>query len=159
MMGDSVNNLLQKKYKDDNGHEFDAADVQCLAPYTHIADGFYNWTCGICHHDHSSRSCGWPISGQVLHCDGCKRMNLLVRTNCVEIDEAMSGKFRAPERDRELERLQGIEQFNEKQLSRIRAELLRRIEMSLVNLRTSDLQKSADAVGLSVDQPVESTRA
>ena len=134
-----MNNLLQEKYKDDNGHDFEASDVQCLAPYKHLSDGFYRWTCGSCFHEHSSRSCGWPISGQVLRCDSCQRMNLLVRTNCIEIDEAMSGKFRAPDRDAELERLRDIEKFNEVALSRIRGELLRRIELSVINLRVSDL--------------------
>ncbi len=79
-------------------------------------------------------------------------MNLILRTNCIEIDEAMSGKFRAPDRDRELERLQGIEQLNHKALCQIRNELLRRIEMSMINLRVSDVLKvednsARDAVG------------
>jgi hypothetical protein len=154
-----MQNLLQDKYKDDNGHDFAAADVQCLAPYKHIADGFYHWTCGICFHDHASLSCGWAISGQVLKCGACSRLNLLVRTNCIEIDEAMSGKFRALDRDRELERLQGIEKFNEGELSRLRGELLRRLEMAIVNLRTPDLSRSVDAVGLSVVSSTDRQRA
>ena len=77
-----MKNLFQERYKDDNGHPIDASKVEVLASCTHIADGFYKWSCGKCNAEHDSRACGWPIAGQVLECKECKTMNLLVRTDC-----------------------------------------------------------------------------
>lgn len=111
--------FLQEKYKDDNGHEITAEKVQVLAPYQHIADGFYRWQCGSCDKEHGSRACGWPISGQVLKCDGCRKMNLLVRTNCEEIDKAFGSYLANEERTKELERLRGIEKYNAEQVAKI----------------------------------------
>ena len=102
--------LNQESYKDDNGKEIPASKVQCLAPYKHIVDGFYKWECGRCGKEHGSRSCGWPIAGQVLECDGCQTMNLLVKTNCEEIDKAFGLFIHMEERNKELTRLVNIEQ-------------------------------------------------
>lgn len=119
--------LLQEAYKDHNGGDIAADRVQVLAPYQHVVDGFYHWQCGSCGHGHGSRACGWPISGQVLKCDECKKMNLLVRTNCVEIDKAFGSYLGNEERKKELERLQGIEKFNDEQIANIRRELLTKV--------------------------------
>lgn len=114
-----MNNLAQTTYKNDNGNPVDAGTVEVLAAYKHIADGFYNWDCSKCGHGHSSRSCGWPIAGQVLACDKCKSMNLLVRTNCEETDKALRLLFQNEEREKELARLRGIEQLNKSELAGI----------------------------------------
>src|SRR5208283_2666104 len=97
-----MNNLQQVKYKDENGREIDASSVEVLAPYMHVADGFYNWTCGACGSAHATRSCGWTIQGQVLPCDTCKKMNLLVKTNCEEIQQLMQREWDDEERKVEL---------------------------------------------------------
>jgi hypothetical protein len=102
--------LNQESYKDSSGKDIPSSKIQCLAPYKHMVDGFYNWECGLCGREHGSRSCGWPIAGQVLECDGCKAMNLLVKTNCEEIDKAFGLFIKMEERDKELTRLVNIEQ-------------------------------------------------
>ena len=75
----------------------DAAVIEYLAPYRHLSDGFYRWECGQCKSEHGDRACGWPISGQVMRCNKCGQMNLLVRTNCAAIDEALGGMWRSAE--------------------------------------------------------------
>jgi hypothetical protein len=119
-------NLQQAVYEDGDGHPVEAAKVQALAPYVHIADGFYNWTCGACGTGHSDR--WWNISGRVLPCHGCKKLNLLVRTNCTEITEALSGQWQSKERDEENEKLRGIVKFNDEKVQEIRRGILRTVE-------------------------------
>lgn len=126
-----MKNLSQEKYKDENGHEVDAATVQALAPYTHIVDGFYNWSCGSCGTDHSSRSCGWPIMGQVLECHSCAKMNLLVPTECDAIVNMRKLQWNSKERDEECLRLQGIEKYNEDKLLEIKRNLLAVIQQAV----------------------------
>lgn len=132
-----MNNLAQKVYEDDNGREFPAGQVDCLAPYTHHADGFYSWTCGGCGVEHRDR--WWNISGRVLKCgdgrnqafgdtqivQGCGKMNLLVRTNCTEINTAVSGMWQQAEVAKENERLKDIVKWNEDQFRKIRADIFR----------------------------------
>lgn len=77
----------QEFYKDDNGREISAALVEFISPYQHLVDGFYRWECGGCKNEDGSRSCGWPIAGQVLRCSNCQALNLLVKTNTVELDK------------------------------------------------------------------------
>ena len=138
-----MKNLLQDKYEDDNGHPFEAEKIDCLAPYTHIADGFYRWTCGFCGEEHSDR--WWSISGRVLKCGdgrsealgesrilhGCGKMNLLVRTNTTEVTEALVGKWKSVETEKENERLQDIVKYNDEQFRRIRGEVLNTVEQAL----------------------------
>ena len=94
--------LLQETYKNDNGNEISADKVEYLAPYKHVIDGFYEWECGACGKKHSSRSCGWPISGQVLQCESCRKMNLLVRTNTDELSAMFGKNIRLEELDRQI---------------------------------------------------------
>lgn len=139
-------NLQQEKYKTDNGQEIDASVVEVLGSYQHIADGFYNWTCGRCSTQRTDRSCGWPISGQVIRCEKCTAMNLLVRTNCAEIDEALSGKWRAPERDAELERLRGIVEINESKVRDVKQRLSPEVRTVIANWRLpAELQQETTA--------------
>ncbi len=127
--------LAQEHYKDENGHDIPASEVRYLGPYRHLSDGFYRWECGQCQHEHSNRA-GWSISGQVMRCDKCGQMSLLVRTNTVEVSEALAGMWRAPERDAELKRLEGLELLNREQIGRIRRELLSRISSAVESLQT-----------------------
>lgn len=122
--------LLQDSYKSDHGADVQAATVEVLAPYKHVFDGFYRWECGACQHEHASRACGWPISGQAIKCDGCGKINLLVRTNCEEIDKAFGAYLGNAEREKELARLRDIEKYNDEKLASIRAEFLRRFTSS-----------------------------
>ena len=130
-----MKHLGQAVYEDDNGHPVEAEKIDCLAPYTHVADGFYWWTCGGCGVEHSDR--WWSISGRVLKCGdgrsealgesrilpGCGKMNLLVRTNCTEITEALTGKWRQAEVAAENERLQGIVKYNIDKIGEVRASI------------------------------------
>ena len=99
--------LAQKEYVDDQGHPVLATTVE-IAPYTHIADGFYKWECGSgsCRALHASRSCGWPVAGQVLRCEKCGTLNLLVKTNVKELDECFGMKIRLEEDSSALKREQ-----------------------------------------------------
>lgn len=142
-----MKNLQQAVYEDDNGREFPAEKVDCLAPYTHIADGFYTWTCGSCGVEHSDR--WWNISGRVVQCGdgrsealgasrilkGCGKMNLLVRTNTKEITDALGGKWKSVEMEKENERLKDITKFNEDQLRTIRGQIMNVVEQALSEAR------------------------
>lgn len=138
-----MKNLGQAIYEDDNGREFPAEKVDCLAPYTHIADGFYRWTCGGCGEEHSDR--WYSISGRVVKCGdgrsealgphrispGCGKMNLLVRTNCKDITEALSGKWRQVEIAQENERLKDVVKWNDDQFRKIKADVMNAVEQTL----------------------------
>jgi len=88
------NTLNQTTYLDDQGHSIEAAKVDFIAPYQYGFDGFYKWQCGSCKFERATRSCGWSIAGQVLECESCHKRNLLVKTNCTEIDECIGMKNR-----------------------------------------------------------------
>ena len=96
--------LNQPQYKDHNGNPISADLVQCIAPYKHVIDGFYNWECGQCKHEHASRSCGWAIAGQVLTCEKCGYFNLLVKTNTVELDTCFGKMIELEEREGDVKR-------------------------------------------------------
>lgn len=133
---DGMKNLQQEKYEDDNGHEIGASEVQMLASYVHHADGFYDWTCGSCGAEHADR--WWDIFGRVIACPDCKKMNLLVRTNCAEITELARRKFESEERDLELKRLQGIEKYNDDQLLKIKREIMGLVEDAIRSHATAE---------------------
>lgn len=122
--------LLQAQYKNANGNDIDAAVVEYLAPYRHLSDGFYRWQCGQCKHEHGDRA-GWAISGQVLCCEKCGQMNLLVRTNCAAIDEALSGMWRSAEQADENVRLKDIRRFNSEQIAAIKREVLSAVRQAI----------------------------
>ena len=127
-----MKNLQQKVYEDDNGNEISADKVDYLTSYMYIADGFYNWSCAACGEDHSDR---WHrVSGRVLKCQTCGKMNLLVRTNCTEINEALSGKWRQPEIAAENERLKGVQKWNEQELQKIKAQVVNAVNVALAQI-------------------------
>jgi hypothetical protein len=141
-----MKNLSQAKYEDGNGHEVDASMVDVLAPYKFIADGFYTWTCGACGEEHNDR---WHSpSGRVLVCqkgspafgsrpeEGCGKRNLLVRTNCTEISESLSGKWQATDEVKEAKRLLGIQEHNEEALQQLRHKILTELEQMLAEAVT-----------------------
>ena len=126
-----MTNLQQKVYEDDNGHEFPSEKVDTLASYIHQADGFYNWTCGGCGSEYSDR--WWNISGRVVRCEHCQKMNLLVRTNCTEITEMAKQKYASEEREAELKRLKDIEKWNDDKFTRIKSEVLSLVERAIAS--------------------------
>lgn len=73
-------------------------------------DGFYKWWCSKCGEEHGERSCGWNVSGQVMVCKKCRTKNLLVRTNCDDLTHAFGLQLKNEEREKELIRLQDIEE-------------------------------------------------
>lgn len=131
--GATFTTLGQKFYKDDNGRDVDASLVQFLAPYLHVCDGFYNWECGRCGREDSSRACGWPIAGQVLKCSGCGAMNLLVKTNTVELDALVSKKNQL---DLGLMRLASDRAAYDAMVKRAATDRLRTLEGALRSLLT-----------------------
>ena len=94
--------LGQKEYKDDNGNSISAEKIEFIAPYKHIVDGFYEWECGQCGNKHGCRSCGWPIAGQVLRCEKCGFMNLLVKTNTAELDKWFGKNIELEKREQDI---------------------------------------------------------
>ncbi len=124
-----MKNLGQAVYEDDNGRPVEAENIDCLAPYTHVIDGFYSWTCGSCGHDHSDR--WWSISGRVVTCQQCKKKNLLVRTNTKEITEALSGKWRSVEMEAENERLKDIIKYNTEQVREVQRNILNAVSTAV----------------------------
>lgn len=117
-----MKHLQQEKYETEAGNPINAEAIDFLASYTYIADGFYNWVCGGCGKEHTDR---WiTVSGRAHECTGCGKLNLLVRTNCTEINEALQGKWRAPEREKELARLKGVEVLNNDKLAQLRYKIL-----------------------------------
>jgi len=123
-----MKNLQQAVYEDDNGHPVEAEKVDCLTTYSAVFDGFYNWSCGSCGHDHSDR--WWNISGRVVVCQNCKKKNLLVRTNTTEITEALSGKWRQAEIAEENERLKGIINYNVEKVKEIQRTIQNAVSMA-----------------------------
>ena len=143
-------------------------DIDCLAPYEYMCVGFLTWECGRCGKEHSTRM--FKTAGVVIQCgrgvsiydarlekktgvryeDGCGARNLLVRTNCLEINEMLQGKWRQDEAIRENERLRGIVRYNEEVLARItrflQTDLEKALKDSLYRLKTSietEMKKAA----------------
>ncbi len=124
-----LTNLGQEQYEDENGFPFPASKVDALAPYTHIADGFYDWTCGACGAEHHDRH--FKFSGRVSACKKCDKMNLLVRTNCAELNELIGEKWESGERDQELNRLRGIKALNDAEIAKIRTQVYEEIRQAV----------------------------
>lgn len=123
--------LMQSTYKDGNGNEVQAATIDVLGPYKYMSDGFHHWECGACQHKSFDRSCGWPIAGQVLKCAACGKHNLLVKTNCVEIDEALTGFWKQPEVVKELEALREIRRLNHADIETVRRQVWSEIGVAM----------------------------
>jgi len=116
--------LSQEFYKTDDGHEISAAEVDCITSYEYIMDGFYKWQCAGCGNIFSSRAVT-NIAGLVLKCHdrrsnermgdvkeftpGCGKMNLLVKTNCEELDKCFGNSLELEREKKNLDRLKEIE--------------------------------------------------
>jgi len=83
----------QKEYVDHNGNKMSVEKVENISTYKHIMDGFYTWVCSNCRNKHDTRSSGWPISGQILKCEECKKLNLLLRSDTDEVNKAIEWYF------------------------------------------------------------------
>jgi len=85
--------LRQEHYTNGNtskpmpSHEIDA-----IATYQPLVDGFYHWWCGKCGKQAGSRA-GWNIHGTVEYCTECHASNLLIRTDCELIDKGLEVLF------------------------------------------------------------------
>jgi len=121
-----MTNLQQLKYEDEDGREILADNIDCLAPFTHIADGFYNWTCGRCGVENSDR--WYKISGRVVKCRCCQKLNLLVRTDCDNVASLQMRQREFEELTLEVKRLKDIEKLNDDQLLKIKQEVLKLVE-------------------------------
>jgi len=84
-----TNFLSQKIYKNDDGNEIASSEVDVVTTYEHIADGFYKWFCAECGNEAASRTCGWPIMGQVLKCKKCNKNNLLLYSGTDRVMQAV----------------------------------------------------------------------
>lgn len=164
-----MKNLRQEMYEDDNGNPLPAEKVDYLIPYEYIADGFLNWECAKCKVQHSTRlvkvngvavRCGqenlqfdpphkghYDEKGHIVYVGGCGAMNLLVRTDCNEIAEALSTKWQETERWKESERIQDIAKFNKREIDRIARQFSAQIGATISSL-------TMKMVG-EVDYPVE----
>ena len=98
--------------------------IDCLAPYEPTGDGLLTWECGKCGREHPTRMFRvagvtvLPIGGAAFD-GGCGAMNLLVRTNCREIEETLQGKWKQDGVIKENERLRGIAKYNEETIGKI----------------------------------------
>ena len=128
--------LEQKFYKDDNGRPIESNKIQSIGIIKYGSDGFYHWQCVDCNSVTSSRSCGWAIAGQVIQCDTCGVLCLLLRTDTDYITELCEQRYKSEERDKELERLKGIELINNN--------MIREISMKFHTSVTEALRKVAD---------------
>ncbi len=73
--------------------------MDVITTYKHIADGFYEAKCGYCQkHTLGSRSCGWSISGMVVKCSECGKINLILRSDVDEVNKAIFWYYSAQER-------------------------------------------------------------
>lgn len=71
--------LQDKDYEDENGRRLERNEIDCIGTFTYIVDGFFEWECGACNHEHKTR--GFSINGTVYTCYQCKKKNLLLRTD------------------------------------------------------------------------------
>ena len=126
--------LQQEKYHSNN-KDWLPEQIQTLASYQHIADGFYTWECGHCAAEHSSRSCGWPIAGEVEPCGGCKFVNLLVSTATIELNELRKRKWAEDSVFKELEELRGIQKYNSDQVIALKRELWNTVEAAMYKVK------------------------
>lgn len=125
-----------------------AEQITCLAPYKYICDGFLTWECGKCGKEHSDRM--FSTSGVVVQCGrprdvygnakdgtlsekplglvydgGCGALNLLVRTNCLAISEALKKQWEFDEDWKANQHIKDILKFNDEQLSEVAQEISR----------------------------------
>lgn len=127
----AIPNLKQEFYKDHNGHAISRDAAEYLAAYDHVIDGFYHWSCGGCSEKYTDRACGWHIAGQIIECQKCHAMNLLVRTDFDWINERLGKAGLEEEQARELERLKGVERLNAEDIQRIRQEIYDKVQQAL----------------------------
>jgi hypothetical protein len=154
-------------------------EIDCLAPYQYMCDGFLTWECGRCGKEHATRM--FRTAGLVVQCGrgfalyphpvqggdplpekktgmryegGCGARNLLVRTNCLEINEVLQRKWKQDEIAKENERLKGIVRYNEEVLGKIvrflKIDMEKALEDSLYHLKSSietEMKKAAGADG------------
>ena len=171
--------LQEKEYENyDNGGpiRLKPEEIDCLAPYEHTGDGLLAWECGRCGAEHSTRM--FKSAGVVLRCGrevpvfpsslsrgereevehklgvryrgGCGARNLLVHTNCTEINGMLKERRRQDEAMRENERLRGIMKYNEEVLAKIvrflKMDMDRALGDSLYRLKASietEMQRAA----------------
>ena len=121
-----MTNLQQEAYEDDNGHALPASKIEGLGTYSHVGDGFFQWTCGSCGYEGHNRM--FSISGVVIKCEGCEKMILLVRTNCTAITEALQAKWVSEEQAAENTRLKDIAKYNVDQIREIQRVILNAVK-------------------------------
>lgn len=91
--------LQDSDYEDENGHRISRSEVEVIGTFTYKADGFFEWDCGGCGKEHASRA--FKIAGVVFRCQGCRKLNLLTRTDYVYIGQIIRN---AERRDSDLDK-------------------------------------------------------
>ena len=81
--------LSQEKYKDSNGGNLLASEIDYITTYKHVCDGFYHADCAACGNELGSRSCGWSIAGMVETCGKCGKRNLFLRNDIDWVNEQL----------------------------------------------------------------------
>lgn len=126
--------LLQPDYEDEDGRRIEASKIDAIGTYVHVADGFYNWDCGACNGQNSDR--WWKIAGRVVKCKHCHKLNLLVRTDCDYINEAVAKRGFYEQNNAEIERLRSLEKYNKEQLQAIKQSILSKFTQHLDKILT-----------------------
>lgn len=85
-------------YEDENGRNLKRSEIDSLGTYEYKTDGFFNWECGLCKNEHSSR--GFKIGGTVWTCNKCGKKNLLIRTDFQYLNQILK---RSEKNDSEAE--------------------------------------------------------
>jgi len=128
-----MKNLSQEQYEDQDGKPFPADKIDCITPYSTPIDGFFHSECAKCGENISSRH--FRFFGVVLKCSKCGAHNLLVRTDVIWVHEQIL-KGRTLEVDlQELERLKGIEKYNEDQIKSMKYKLSSQLESFIRQLK------------------------
>jgi hypothetical protein len=135
--------LSQEEYVDNNGRKVPASKADQVATYYYVMDGFYTWYCP-CGEEHSTRSCGWPIAGQVLRCPKCGKHSLLLRsdTDFVNRGAKFAVEFDGEKSviDKYKKRAEQAEEY-EQELRRSTNELLNSLECDMRNGLTGKFGK------------------
>jgi hypothetical protein len=134
--------LSQERYEDSNGNPFPASKIDCLGTYIHLGDGFFNWKCGDCQQEESSRS--FKGFGVVRQCCACCKYSLLVRTDSDFITQTIDS---AQSHQRELATANSGIELLQKRLARFTNQ---EDEIDRLNgkvLRLQEELKKANAVG------------
>jgi len=116
-----MKNLAQKEYEDGNGKPFPADKIDCVTPYSPPIDGFFWTECGKCGESIGGRH--FRFFGVVIKCSKCGAQNLLVRTDVIWVHEQILKSRELQVDSEELERLKGIEKYNEDQIKTIKWKL------------------------------------